>query len=100
MKARRPALAPADLERLRAARAGATVDLRRSLFGPASVTWRVNRETALVLGGGRALLLSLLPDAVRYFPHARRAAARELHRHGRRKRRGTPRSCNERASNS
>jgi uncharacterized protein (DUF2236 family) len=29
------------------------------LFGPASVTWRVNREWALLLGGGRALLLQV-----------------------------------------
>ena len=29
------------------------------LFGPRSVTWRINREQALLLGGGRALLLQL-----------------------------------------
>ena len=29
------------------------------LFGPDSLTWRVNREQALLLGGGRALLLQL-----------------------------------------
>jgi uncharacterized protein (DUF2236 family) len=29
------------------------------LFGPDSVTWRVNREAALLLGGGRALLLEV-----------------------------------------
>ena len=29
------------------------------LFGPGSITWRVNREQALLLGGGRALLLQL-----------------------------------------
>src|SRR5436309_8596940 len=29
------------------------------LFGPGSVTWRVNREGALLLGGGRALLLQV-----------------------------------------
>src|SRR5436190_4864368 len=29
------------------------------LFGPDSVTWRVNREGALLLGGGRALLLQV-----------------------------------------
>jgi uncharacterized protein (DUF2236 family) len=29
------------------------------LFGPASVTWRVNREWVLLLGGGRALLLQV-----------------------------------------
>lgn len=29
------------------------------LFGPESVTWRVNRESVLLLGGGRALLLQV-----------------------------------------
>jgi uncharacterized protein (DUF2236 family) len=29
------------------------------LFGPRSLTWRVNREGALLLGGGRALLLQV-----------------------------------------
>jgi uncharacterized protein (DUF2236 family) len=29
------------------------------VFGPASVTWRVNREAAIFLGAGRALLLQL-----------------------------------------
>jgi uncharacterized protein (DUF2236 family) len=29
------------------------------LFGPASVTWRVDREAAIFLGAGRALLLQL-----------------------------------------
>jgi uncharacterized protein (DUF2236 family) len=29
------------------------------LFGPDSVTWRVNREVVLLLGGGRALLLQV-----------------------------------------
>lgn len=44
-----------QLERLRAA----TADARSGLFGPRSVTWRVNRESALFLGAGRALLLQL-----------------------------------------
>ena len=35
------------------------IDLSRSLFGPDSVTWRVNREAVLLLGGGRALLLQV-----------------------------------------
>jgi uncharacterized protein (DUF2236 family) len=29
------------------------------LFGPESVTWRVNRESVLLLGGGRALMLQV-----------------------------------------
>lgn len=31
----------------------------QSLFGPASVSWRVNREAAVLLGGGRALVLQV-----------------------------------------
>src|SRR5215468_9609382 len=32
---------------------------REGVFGPASVTWRVDREAAIFLGAGRALLLQL-----------------------------------------
>ena len=45
-------LSPEDLDRLRAARAGA--DPAESLFDPTSVTWRVNREAAILLGGNLA----------------------------------------------
>ncbi|HLZ06719.1 MAG TPA: oxygenase MpaB family protein [Bradyrhizobium sp.] len=49
----------ADLERsldlVRANAAGA----REGLFGPSSVTWRVDREAAIFFGAGRALLLQL-----------------------------------------
>jgi len=31
----------------------------RGLFGPGSITWRINRESVLLLGGGRALLLQI-----------------------------------------
>ena len=34
------------------------------LFGPRSVTWRVNRESVLLLGGGRALLLQVAHPSV------------------------------------
>jgi len=51
------ALSPADLDRLRTARSA--VGPAESLFGPASVTWRVNREAVILLGGGRALLLQV-----------------------------------------
>src|SRR3974390_1752048 len=48
-----------DLERsLDVARAGAA-GAREGLFGPESATWRVNREAAIFLGAGRALLLQL-----------------------------------------
>jgi uncharacterized protein (DUF2236 family) len=52
-------LSTADMERLRAATGRSIVEPRDSLFGPRSVTWRVNREAALLLGGGRALLLQV-----------------------------------------
>ena len=44
-----------SLELVRAGAAGA----REGVFGPASVTWRVDREAAIFLGAGRALLLQL-----------------------------------------
>ena len=34
------------------------------LFGPGSVTWKVNREAVLLLGGGRALLLQVAHPSV------------------------------------
>jgi uncharacterized protein (DUF2236 family) len=54
----RPALRERDLARLAYA-AGGRVDPQRSLLPPDSVTWRVNRETTLLLGGGRALLMQI-----------------------------------------
>jgi uncharacterized protein (DUF2236 family) len=47
-----------DLARLRYA-AGHAVDPECSLFGPRSLSWRVHREAALLLAGGRALLLQV-----------------------------------------
>jgi uncharacterized protein (DUF2236 family) len=52
-------LSSAEIARLRRARPGARVDPGRSLFEPDSFTWRVNREAALVLAGGRALLMQV-----------------------------------------
>jgi uncharacterized protein (DUF2236 family) len=52
-------LTGADLDRLRAALQRKRIDPRRSLYGPGSVTWRVNREAVLLLGGGRALLMQV-----------------------------------------
>jgi uncharacterized protein (DUF2236 family) len=37
----------------------ATADSLSGVFGPQSVTWQVNREAAIFLGAGRALLLQL-----------------------------------------
>lgn len=56
--ARRTALTAADARRLQAA-TGRSPDPRASLFGPASLTWKVNREAVLLLGGGRALLMQV-----------------------------------------
>jgi uncharacterized protein (DUF2236 family) len=43
------------------------------VFGPASLTWRINREAAIFLGAGRALLLQLAHPYVaadrRALPH-------------------------------
>lgn len=44
-----------ELNRVRAAAAGSL----SGIFGPQSVTWRVDREAAIFLGAGRALLLQL-----------------------------------------
>jgi uncharacterized protein (DUF2236 family) len=44
-----------ELLRVRAAAAGS----RAGIFGPGSATWHVNREAAIFLGAGRALLLQL-----------------------------------------
>ena len=49
----------AELETLLDAIARQTNDPRAGIFGPSSVTWRINREAALFLGAGRAALLQL-----------------------------------------
>ena len=46
-------------EFLIAAVARSVSDARVGLFGPHSITWRINRESALFLGAGRAALLQL-----------------------------------------
>ncbi|HEX3985748.1 MAG TPA: oxygenase MpaB family protein [Acidobacteriaceae bacterium] len=49
----------AELESLVASIAAQTADPGVGIFGPASITWKVNREAALFLGAGRAALLQL-----------------------------------------
>jgi uncharacterized protein (DUF2236 family) len=49
----------AELESLLASVAAETADPRAGIFGPASMTWKINREAALFLGAGRAALLQL-----------------------------------------
>jgi uncharacterized protein (DUF2236 family) len=48
----------------------------QGLFGPDSVTWRINRESVLLLGGGRALLLQAA------HPHAAADEAQHWGYHG------------------
>jgi uncharacterized protein (DUF2236 family) len=48
-----------DSEMLLAAIERATVDRGAGVFGPQSMSWRINREAALFLGAGRAALLQL-----------------------------------------
>ena len=48
-----------QLEALLAAVAARTADPRAGIFGPDSVSWKINRESALFLGAGRAAILQL-----------------------------------------
>ncbi len=49
----------AELESLLASVTARTKDPRAGIFGPSSMTWKVNREAALFLGAARAALLQL-----------------------------------------
>ena len=49
----------AGSEALIAAIEGQTADPRAGIFGPQSISWKINRESALFLGAGRAALLQL-----------------------------------------
>jgi uncharacterized protein (DUF2236 family) len=49
----------ADIEELLSELEDLPGEPRRGFFGPDSVTWRVNRESAIFLGAGRAALLQL-----------------------------------------
>ena len=48
-----------DSEALLSAVAARTADPNAGVFGPDSLSWRINRESALFLGAGRAALLQL-----------------------------------------
>jgi uncharacterized protein (DUF2236 family) len=52
-------VSPHDSESLLASVAPQTHDPLAGIFGPASLSWRINRESALFLGAGRAALLQL-----------------------------------------
>src|SRR5688500_2323268 len=57
----------ADLEQKLAELAAKVVDPRAGLYGPGSISWEVNREGVLMLGGGAAALMQL---AHPYVAHA------------------------------
>ena len=52
-------VSPSDSESLVAAVAANVEDPTAGIFGPESLSWQVNRESALFLGAGRAALLQL-----------------------------------------
>jgi uncharacterized protein (DUF2236 family) len=55
----RPLLSEDDLENSLATVCEAAAGANEGVFGPASLTWRLDREAAVFLGAGRALLLQL-----------------------------------------
>ena len=52
-------VSPRDMEALLASIAHESADSQTGLFGPDSITWRIDRESAVFLGAGRAALLQL-----------------------------------------
>src|SRR5579863_5343459 len=59
MASPRDYLQHADSQSLRAALEQLPGEAGNGFFGPGSITWRVNRESAVFLGAGRAALLQL-----------------------------------------
>ena len=57
-------VSPSDSESLLTAVAVTVADPRAGVFGPESMSWRINRESALFLGAGRAALLQLAHPCV------------------------------------
>lgn len=52
-------VSPSAVEALLTATASQAGDPRAGIFGPGSVSWKINRESAVFLGAGRAALLQL-----------------------------------------
>lgn len=52
-------VSPGDIEALLSSVAQKTGSSREGFFGPDSMSWKINRESALFLGAGRAALLQL-----------------------------------------
>ncbi|MFY9853988.1 MAG: oxygenase MpaB family protein, partial [Terracidiphilus sp.] len=59
MEVRRQPVSQNEIERLWDSVAKHTANPQAGIFGPDSISWRVNRESALFLGAGRAALLQL-----------------------------------------
>src|SRR6478752_2917449 len=59
MEIRRSPVSREDISHLWTTVANRTSDLGTGIFGPSSIAWKVNRESALFLGAGRAALLQL-----------------------------------------
>lgn len=59
MEANRQSVSHGEAERLREWVRSGVADPRAGIFGPDSLSWKVNRESALFLGAGRAALLQL-----------------------------------------
>jgi uncharacterized protein (DUF2236 family) len=59
METSRSPVSREDIAQLWATVVDCTSDSRRGIFGPSSIGWKVNRESALFLGAGRAALLQL-----------------------------------------
>jgi uncharacterized protein (DUF2236 family) len=55
----RQGVSSGDLERLIAEAKQSAPDQRQSIFAPDSISWKINRESALFLAAGRAALLQL-----------------------------------------
>jgi uncharacterized protein (DUF2236 family) len=59
MKADTQSVSRVEIERLWDSIRDQTPDPQAGIFGPSSISWKVNRESALFLGAGRAALLQL-----------------------------------------
>jgi uncharacterized protein (DUF2236 family) len=59
METSRSPVSREDIAQLWATVADRTSDSRSGIFGPSSIGWKVNRESAVFLGAGRAALLQL-----------------------------------------
>src|SRR4030081_17184 len=59
MKVNSQSVERAEIERLWDTVRDQTSDPQAGIFGPSSISWKVNRESALFLGAGRAALLQL-----------------------------------------